>query len=1025
MIDKVIVGVNNDNYPIIKIRIRTERIPGIGDKFACYDDQTEVLTDKGWVFFKDLTMKHKVATLIGGEVVPPGGKTLRGIRSKKGFTQGGDTLDFQYPTEIMEYDYKDYNFKDKFDGEMYLLETKQVNLCVTPNHNLWTAPKVGKNQRKIYRTQEAREILHTIRHYQKNVAKVAHCSEDKYPFYYGDEIIISDGFVTLPEVDQLPNLTVTLEHWLWLVGIWVAEGFWKDKWMISISAHKPRVKRVLKVICEENNLKLSKHKTQGNPINGEIYNQWNICDKRIAAYFKTISQKAIHKFLPKWVWCLNVTYSRELIYGMMLGDGHWELIKNGDLREDDDWLCCGNMQYDTSSNTLVDDFQRLCLQAGWSCNRKKKCDAGVTKIIREQEVTTTVPAWRLGIITCQNNPFVNKTIKSDKMIKYDGKVYCCTVSSHVIYVRRNGKPVWCGQSAHGQKGTVGITPHRADFPFTSFGLKPDIIINPNCIGRRMTIGQLIECVLSKLCAIKGVYGDATPFTGIDLHAINNALIELGYGEWGNDIMYCGKTGQKMEHPIFIGPTFYQRLKQMVADKAHCLSLDHEVLTLDGWKFNHQLTLNDKVATLVDGKLVYQHPTKILNYPKYKGDMYSVKTEQLDLKVTPNHRMYVSKPRVGKKPKYGFELAEDIHKQHRKYKKDAVWDAKDYQFMLPAMNSKEEKKVDMDSWLRFLGIWIAEGLSIVSDRVIIYQDRQWVVNTLIPIIVKLGYNYHQQDNTFIIDDKQLCAYMQQFNSDVGLPVWVWHLSTRQARVLLDAMMSCSGSSSKLDTSYYTTSVKLADNIMQLALHCGWSGDKSLHGKTDTKTLITNRCIDTSMDMWRVTISKDGNEPEVNHGKIEKIIKDYDKPVFCLQVPGEVFYVRRNGKAVWTGNSRARGPKQMLTRQPTEGKVRSGGLRSGEMERDVMLGHGIMQMLKERMVDNSDIYTCSICDICGLFASKKLGQSYYECKSCQNTKKISKIVIPYPFMLFMNELRTIGVMGRIRTAKSIITPKGTKN
>jgi DNA-directed RNA polymerase II subunit RPB2 len=92
---------------------------------------------------------------------------------------------------------------------------------------------------------------------------------------------------------------------------------------------------------------------------------------------------------------------------------------------------------------------------------------------------------------------------------------------------------------------------------------------------------------------------------------------------------------------------------------------------------------------------------------------------------------------------------------------------------------------------------------------------------------------------------------------------------------------------------------------------------------------------------------------------------------------------------------------------------------------MLGHGIMQMLKERMVDNSDIYTCSICDICGLFASKKLGQAYYECKSCQNTKKISKIVIPYPFMLFMNELRTIGVMGRIRTAKSIITPKGTKN
>ena len=58
-----------------------------------------------------------------------------------------------------------------------------------------------------------------------------------------------------------------------------------------------------------------------------------------------------------------------------------------------------------------------------------------------------------------------------------------------------------------------------------------------------------------------------------------------------------------------------------------------------------------------------------------------------------------------------------------------------------------------------------------------------------------------------------------------------------------------------------------------------------------------------------------------------VKNYDGPVFCLQVPSEVFYVRRNGKMTWTGNSRSRGPRTILTRQPPEGRSRDGGLRLG--------------------------------------------------------------------------------------------------
>lgn len=126
-------------------------------------------------------------------------------------------------------------------------------------------------------------------------------------------------------------------------------------------------------------------------------------------------------------------------------------------------------------------------------------------------------------------------------------------------------------SRAGQKGTVGYKPHRANMPFTPSGLVPDIIINPNAIPKRMTIGQLIECLLAKVCAVKGVYGDATPFTGVDIGKINDELVAAGYDAWANETMYNGMTGQKMQAKIFIGPTYYQRLKQMVGDKAHSRS----------------------------------------------------------------------------------------------------------------------------------------------------------------------------------------------------------------------------------------------------------------------------------------------------------------------------------------------------------------------------------------------------------------------------------------------------------------------
>ncbi|PLB49620.1 DNA-dependent RNA polymerase II RPB140 [Aspergillus steynii IBT 23096] len=123
-------------------------------------------------------------------------------------------------------------------------------------------------------------------------------------------------------------------------------------------------------------------------------------------------------------------------------------------------------------------------------------------------------------------------------------------------------------SRHGQKGTIGITYRQEDMPFTREGLNPDLIINPHAIPSRMTIAHLIECQLSKVSSLRGFEGDATPFTDVTVDSISRLLREHGYQSRGFEVMYNGHTGRKMVAQVFLGPTYYQRLRHMVDDKIH-------------------------------------------------------------------------------------------------------------------------------------------------------------------------------------------------------------------------------------------------------------------------------------------------------------------------------------------------------------------------------------------------------------------------------------------------------------------------
>lgn len=123
-------------------------------------------------------------------------------------------------------------------------------------------------------------------------------------------------------------------------------------------------------------------------------------------------------------------------------------------------------------------------------------------------------------------------------------------------------------SRHGQKGTIGITYRQEDMPFSADGLTPDIIINPHAIPSRMTIAHLIECLLSKVGALQGQEGDATPFTDVTVTSVSQILAAAGFQQRGFEVMYNGHTGKKLNAQVFLGPTYYQRLRHMVDDKIH-------------------------------------------------------------------------------------------------------------------------------------------------------------------------------------------------------------------------------------------------------------------------------------------------------------------------------------------------------------------------------------------------------------------------------------------------------------------------
>jgi len=210
----------------------------------------------------------------------------------------------------------------------------------------------------------------------------------------------------------------------------------------------------------------------------------------------------------------------------------------------------------------------------------------------------------------------------------------------------------------------------------------------------------------------------------------------------------------------------------------------------------------------------------------------------------------------------------------------------------------------------------------------------------------------------------------------------------------------------------TIAQLKETLLgKVLLELGMFGDGTSFGNLDIKTIIG--------ELQKLGYESHGNEVMYNGLTGEQL----ETSIFI----GPVFYQRLKHMVADKQHSRAIGPMVNLTRQPAEGRSRDGGFRIGEMERDVMIAHGMSKFCRERLYDVSDKYSAYVCRKCGMLAAYNDGSqktaipgretgsefSVHLCNTCHNMTDFARVEIPYAYKLMSQELQTINVVPRLIT------------
>jgi DNA-directed RNA polymerase subunit B len=186
--------------------------------------------------------------------------------------------------------------------------------------------------------------------------------------------------------------------------------------------------------------------------------------------------------------------------------------------------------------------------------------------------------------------------------------------------------------------------------------------------------------------------------------------------------------------------------------------------------------------------------------------------------------------------------------------------------------------------------------------------------------------------------------------------------------------------------------------------------ALRGEFVDGTPFDNERAESLMDILRKLGFKASGRELMYDGVSGKM---FEAEVFI----GVVYYQKLHHMVLDKIHARARGQVQMLTRQPTEGRARGGGLRFGEMERDCLIGHGAAMLLKDRLLEESDAYILYICERCGKLAYYDMRLRRYICPLCGEKGMVEPVTVSYAFKLLLQELQSLCISPTLKLSGEV--------
>lgn len=362
----------------------------------------------------------------------------------------------------------------------------------------------------------------------------------------------------------------------------------------------------------------------------------------------------------------------------------------------------------------------------------------------------------------------------------------------------------------------------------------------------------------------------------------------------------------------ISKEFFKEEVLFVANSWGCYDAKTEVLTREGWKHFTEVTLRDEFATLnlSTGELEYQYPSKIHEYD-FNGMMYGFYGQGIDLLVTPNHNMVCG---LRHRESWSLRRADSLPAYFKMRKSVDSWAGE-------KIETKEigNVRISMDDYLELLGWYISEGSSLKKKRKNIYttaDGEEKVGSDYFQYAIEISQIKPAADLDDLIQNRLSClkfkktakgyvSYSPTIYEEFGklgkqpkrfIPHWVLNLPTEQLQILFNSMMRGDGTKEG-QWVYYTSSEMLAGQFQELCLKIGLAADVYVIDRRDRDN--GSGGITRELE-YQVSIKRVRHQPACKEGWIPTKEK-YKGKVYCATVPNHTLYVRRNGKACWSGNS----------------------------------------------------------------------------------------------------------------------------